>query len=129
MSPDDAIARILDSLREALTEIPRSIEALREREVSGESANGAVRIFYGALGELKRIEVEPDFLRSTDNQRIEQALLEAFTKADRAAAAARTEFQSSLTFMGISIGQAVQGGSISGVLPTPSRISEVFDQR
>lgn len=129
MRPDDAIGQILGSLRAALAEIPASIAALREQEASGESANGAVRVVYSALGDLKRVEVEPDFLRSAPRQRIEAALLDAFGQAGRAADAARADAVSGLTFMGIPLGGVLGGGSISSVLPPVGKTSAIFDHR
>lgn len=128
MRPDDAIEEILRSLHTALADIPPSIAALRERETPGESGNGAVRVVFGALGDLKRVEVEPDFLHSASRQRIEAALLDAFVQAERAAEAARADFGSGLTFMGIPLGAVLRGRSIASVLPPVEETPAIFDR-
>jgi DNA-binding protein YbaB len=128
MRPDDAIDQILRSLHAALADIPASIAALTEQEAPGESANGAVRVAYGALGDLKRVEVERDFLHSASRQRIEAALLDAFAQAERAAEAARAEFGGGLTFMGVPLGTVLRGGSISSVLPPMEETPAIFDR-
>lgn len=127
MTSPDAVTWILDSLHQALARIPAMAEEMSSREFCGDSANGSVRVFFSAVGEFRRVEIEPDFYRSAGTQRLEAALLESFGKAESAAAAAREEFGADLVFMGIPIASALRGGSIIDLLPPPSRISEVLD--
>lgn len=127
MTQDDVVGQILRALRTSLEEIPKSVAALKEKEVRGEAANGAVRVTYGALGDLKRVEVEPEFLHSAPARRIEAALLEAFGQAERAAGAARADFGSDLTLLGLPIGAALRGGSVTAMLPPVGEISGLFE--
>ncbi|GLY88239.1 hypothetical protein [Actinoallomurus iriomotensis] len=84
---------------------------------------------FGALGDLKRVEVERDFLHSAPRRRIETALLGTFVQAERAAEAARTGFGSGLTFMGLPLGEGLRGGPITSVLPPMAEVLAVFDDR
>ena len=127
MTPEDAIARILERLRVALEQIPLVVEALREEEVHGESAAGCVRVVYSPLGDLKRIEIDSLFLHDAGRRRVEEALLEAFREAEGAADAARADFEGDLTFMGIPVGRAMRNGSIAEILPPRENISELFE--
>lgn len=129
MTDENGIERIVDSLRTAISEIPQSIQRLTRSEVCGEAANGAIRVFYSPLAELNRIEIEPDFLRSSDGPRLEADLLEAFRRAEAAADRARDEGLGELTFMGIPIGRIVQGSAIADIAPPPDRIKQVLDQQ
>ncbi|MEV5748769.1 YbaB/EbfC family nucleoid-associated protein [Actinoallomurus sp. NPDC052308] len=126
MTPDDAITRILDRLRTSLDQITVSVNALGAEESCGESAAGSVKVVFNPLGELKRVEIDPSFLHGAGRRRVEEALLEAFREAERAADAARADFARGLEFMGVPIGQALQDGSIVEILPDRRHISRMF---
>ena len=116
-APRSQVADIMSALHEALRDVPSSLEALGQRELRGESANGAVRAFCNPFGELRRVEIDPDHLRTTSASRLSAALLAACDEATRAAAVAKSEHLRGISFLGIPIGAVLDGSPLRDVLP------------